>query len=252
MAAVARYALVTLPRDIGKALLVGLFAVGMISAFVPDDYFAGVLGSGLGAMVVMMVLGMPVYVCATASVPVAAALIAKGVSPGAALVFLMTGPATNAAAIATIWKVLGRRTAVVYLVTVAVTALVAGVALDAVYTASGTVATPYGHWMMPDFVKVGAAVLLLAILGAAWVRPARSREPATPASAGLDTATLSVTGMTCAHCAQSVRRALAGCAGIESAEVDLDKGEAAVWGRAFETDALVAAVESLGFGVRRS
>jgi len=219
---------------------------------VPDDYFAGLLGSGLGAMVVMMVLGMPVYVCATASVPVAAALIAKGVSPGAALVFLMTGPATNAAAIATIWKVLGRRTAVVYLVTVAVTALVAGVALDAVYTASGAVATPHGHWMMPEFVKVGSAVLLLAVLGAAFVRPARSREPDAPAPAGLDTATLSVTGMTCTHCAQSVRRALAECAGIESAEVDLDKGVAAVWGRAFDTDALVVAVESLGFGARRS
>ena len=77
-----------------------------------------------------MALGIPIYVCATASVPVAAALILKGVSPGAAMVFLMTGPATNAAAITTIWRTMGRRTAVLYLIATAVSALGAGIVLD--------------------------------------------------------------------------------------------------------------------------
>ena len=91
------YGFVTLPRDIGKALVVGLIISGVIAAFVPDDFFAGVFGTGLVGMLIMMAVGMPLYVCATGSVPVAAALMMKGVSPGAALVFLMTGPATNAA-----------------------------------------------------------------------------------------------------------------------------------------------------------
>ena len=77
-------------------------------------------------MLVMMLIGIPIYVCASASVPVAAALILKGLSPGAALVFLITGPATNAAGLATIWNTLGRRTAILYLLTVAGCALAGG------------------------------------------------------------------------------------------------------------------------------
>ncbi len=73
-----KYGFVTLPRDIGKAMLVGLIIAAFISALVPDGYFAEKLGTGIFAMVVMMFLGIPVYVCATASVPVAAALILKG------------------------------------------------------------------------------------------------------------------------------------------------------------------------------
>ncbi|MHC4591996.1 MAG: permease [Planctomycetota bacterium] len=125
-----RYGFVTLPRDIVKPLVVGLLAAGSISVVVPEDYFAEALGTGIGGMLVMMVVGMPIYVCATASVPVAAALMAKGISPGAALVFLMTGPATNAATIGTVWKLLGKRSAVAYLATVALTALASGLVLD--------------------------------------------------------------------------------------------------------------------------
>jgi hypothetical protein len=115
-------------------------------------------------MLVMVVVGIPVYVCATASVPVAAALILKGISPGAALVFLITGPATNAATITTIWKLMGRRTAVIYLATVAVTALASGLALDAIYTTKGISAVPDMPWMLPASVQTVSAVLVLALL----------------------------------------------------------------------------------------
>lgn len=112
-----------------------------------------------------MFLGIPVYVCATASVPVAAALIMKGLTPGAALVFLMTGPATNAASFVTIWKVLGKATAITYLATVAGCALLSGILLD--YAAAGinfkVVARP--GWMLPDAFKYASAVVLLAVLG---------------------------------------------------------------------------------------
>jgi uncharacterized membrane protein YraQ (UPF0718 family) len=159
-----KYGFITLPRDIGKAMLVGLVIAAVISALVPDGYFAEKLGTGIFAMVVMMFLGIPVYVCATASVPVAAALILKGLTPGAALVFLMTGPATNAASFVTIWKVLGKATAITYLATVAGCALLGGILLD--YIAAGIdieIATRPG-WMLPPFVKYTSAVVLLAIL----------------------------------------------------------------------------------------
>jgi uncharacterized membrane protein YraQ (UPF0718 family) len=159
-----KYGFVTLPRDIGKAMLVGLAVAALISATVPDDFFAEKLGKGIFAMVVMMFLGIPVYVCATASVPVAAALIMKGLSPGAALVFLMTGPATNAASFATIWKAMGRRTALTYIASVAGCALLSGLLLD--YFATGVdfaVGTRPG-WMLPNSVKYAAAAVLLAVL----------------------------------------------------------------------------------------
>jgi uncharacterized membrane protein YraQ (UPF0718 family) len=159
-----KFAFVTLPRDIGSAMLVGLVIAAFISALVPDDFFAEKLGTGIFAMVVMMFLGIPVYVCATASVPVAAALILKGLTPGAALVFLMTGPATNAASFVTIWKVLGRATAITYLAAVAGCALLGGILLD--YIAAGIdfeIVTRHG-WMLPPIVKNISAAALLAVL----------------------------------------------------------------------------------------
>jgi uncharacterized membrane protein YraQ (UPF0718 family) len=161
-----KYAFVTLPRDIGKAMLLGLVIAALISAFVPDDFFAERLPArGIGAMIIMMLIGIPVYVCATASVPVAAALIAKGVTPGVALVFLVTGPATNAAAFTTIYKVLGRRTAIIYICTVALCALAAGLLLDTAFPNLATSLHAHLHQMEHSIVGSISAVALLAVLG---------------------------------------------------------------------------------------
>jgi uncharacterized membrane protein YraQ (UPF0718 family) len=160
-----KYGFVILPRDIGKAMLLGLVVAAFISALVPDGYFAEKLGTGIFAMVVMMFLGIPVYVCATASVPVAAALILKGLTPGAALVFLMTGPATNAASFITIWKTLGRAVAIIYLATVAGCALLGGIVLDLLATSVDINIAAHPHWMLPDSVKYASAIILLGVLG---------------------------------------------------------------------------------------
>jgi hypothetical protein len=173
-----RYGFVVLPRDIAKALLAGLFVSGVIAAFVPADFLAGKIGSGLVGMLIMMAVGLPLYVCATGSVPVAAALMMKGASPGVVLVFLMTGPATNAATLGVIWNVLGRKTAVIYLLTLAVCALASGLALDYFYQVAGLpIQRLAGHAMLPGFVSHAAGVILLAVLirGCLGQRPASSR-----------------------------------------------------------------------------
>ena len=241
------YGFVALPRDIGRALLAGLVIAAVISAAVPDDFFAGILGGGIGAMLIMMLAGVPVYVCATASVPVAAALIAKGLSPGAALVFLMTGPATNAAAIVTVWRVLGRRTAVVYLLTVALSALVAGVLLDFVFDVGQVAPGPAMRWMLPDGVKWACAVVLLGVLAAATFTGRHGAHGAGEQAQRGAATSLKIKGMTCSHCASSVRRALLGCPGVTAAEVDLSAGRASVSGG--DLDALREAVEGLGYTV---
>ena len=167
------YSFVTLPRDIGKPLLAGLAVAAAIAAIVPDDFFAERLGRGLPAMLLMMAVGIPIYVCASASVPVAAALILKGLSPGAALVFLMTGPATNAAGLATIWNALGRRVAILYLLTVAGCALAAGITLDLLVGRIDIAAMSHAHEMIPPLVQNLSAILLLALLAYAFLAPKR-------------------------------------------------------------------------------
>ena len=174
-----KHGFVTLPGDIGKAMLAGLVVAGAISAAVPNDFFAQFLGGGITAMIVMMILGIPVYVCATASVPVAAALIAKGLSPGAAMVFLMTGPATNAAAFMTIWSVLGKRTAITYIITVAGCAIAAGMLLDwMVQATAGQVVSSMGA-MLPPVVNNVSAVLLLWLLAYAILAAKNKSEQNT-------------------------------------------------------------------------
>ena len=159
-----RHGFIVLPKDIGLAMLIGLLAAALISIIVPDDFFADKIGTGLGAMILMMFMGIPVYVCATASVPIAAAMIAKGLTPGAAFVFLMTGPATNAATFITIWKTLGSRTAIIYILSVAVCALTAGVLLDSMFTGLGRDIQGHYHNMAATPIEHISAVILLAVL----------------------------------------------------------------------------------------
>ncbi|MCJ7543493.1 MAG: permease [Phycisphaerae bacterium] len=244
------YGFVTLPEDIGWPLLAGLVVAALISALVPPDFFAtalgGAMGGGVLAMLVMMLLGVPVYVCATASVPIAAALVAKGVSPGAALAFLMTGPATNAATIVTVWRVMGVRTGVLYLLTIMGTAMGAGLMLNAIFSMPAMPQPPAaGVAMIPHWIGATAAVVLLALLGVAVVRPLlrRRREPAG-AAAGV---ALRIGGMTCGHCVRRITDALQACRGVESAAVDLSAGNAVVSGRDLKAGELVKVVGDLGY-----
>ena len=245
-----RYGFVALPADIGKPLAVGLVISGVIGAFVPPDFFSGRLGHGIGAMFVMMLIGIPLYVCATASVPIAVALIMKGVSPGAALVFLITGPATNAAAIATIWRVLGRKTALIYLMTVAVTALGAGILLDGLFTVGSLNAGHMCHTMPPGWIGITSAIVLLAVLGYSLVA-SMGKTRAAPGEEGAITLVLDIEGMTCNQCAEGIRRALEEHDGVVSARVDLKSGKAIVACRNQDVGGdLLALVAGLGFKIK--
>lgn len=163
-----RYGFVVLPRDMAGTLLVGLVLASAITAAMPQDLLPRILGHGILPMLLMMLAGIPVYVCATGSIPIAAALIAKGLSPGAALVFLVTGPATNAATIATVWKVLGRKAAAIYLATVALSALACGLLFDKLIAATGATVCHADSMSLPAPVKNIAALLMLAMLAAAF------------------------------------------------------------------------------------
>jgi uncharacterized membrane protein YraQ (UPF0718 family) len=132
-----RFAVFDLWGDLAAWFFVGLLLAGLITVLIPDDVFSKYLGSGLPAMLLMLAVGIPLYICATASTPIAAALILKGVSPGAALVFLLAGPATNIASLTVLTGVLGKRATAIYLTTIAVSAIVFGLIVDQVYASLG-------------------------------------------------------------------------------------------------------------------
>lgn len=164
------YGFVVLPTDIAPAMLAGIAIAAAINLFVPDDFFATFLagGSGFLAMLAMMALGVPIYVCATASVPIALALIEKGVSPGAAMVFLIAGPATNAAGLTTLWSALGTRAAICYLLSVIVCAFATGFLLDWILSAASLRhsveichSEPSAASVLSTLFSVGLLVLLL-------------------------------------------------------------------------------------------
>jgi len=239
------YGFVALPRDIGKALLLGLLAAALISALVPRSYFGDLVGPGIGQIVLLILVGIPVYVCATASVPLAYAMILAGVSPGAAFAFLMTGPATNVATIATIWKVMGKRTAAIYLVTMLIGALAGGLLLDQIVTTQQIQSGQAVGWMLPPAIKHVSAVVLLALLIVGIAQPVVHRLGSKPRF-DLAQVTVGIVGMTCSHCAAGVRSALLGCPGVTGADVDLQAGIAHVEGKvSFHT--LAAAVAEAGY-----
>ncbi len=244
-----RYGFVTLPQDIGVNLLVGLLLAAAIAALLPDDLLAG-LGRGPLAMLAAMAVGIPVYVCATGSVPIAAALIAKGLSPGAALVFLITGPATNTATIATMWKVLGARAASLYLATVAGMAVASGLVLDLLFATVRVDVSGHLHAMAIGPWHHAAAVALLGVLAAALVARRIAGRREEKETADMDGALrISIEGMSCNHCRMSVERALLESDGVRRVEVDLPAGKALVAGEELDGETLRQRIEALGFRV---
>jgi uncharacterized membrane protein YraQ (UPF0718 family) len=152
--------------DIVGWFFIGVFLAGMITTFVPDDLMATLLGGGLSSMLVMLVVGVPLYICATASTPVAAALIMKGVSPGAALVFLLVGPATNITSLSVLTGILGKKSTLLYLSILSACAVVFGLGVDAFYQFAGISPRAIigdASELIPENVKLIAVILLLGI-----------------------------------------------------------------------------------------
>jgi len=160
-----KFAVTDLWGDMAPWFFLGLLLAGLITVLVPDDLFSRHLGSGLPAMLLMLAVGIPLYICATASTPIAAALILKGVSPGAALVFLLAGPATNMASITVLLGMMGKRATAVYLTAIAVCSLLLGLAVDHVYAALGISAKAAAGQAAEFFPAWAQWIAAIAVVG---------------------------------------------------------------------------------------
>lgn len=125
-----RYGLITLPADLASALITGLLLAGLITTLMPESWLSGTLGSGIIAFVIATLISLPLYVCATASIPMAYALMTAGLSPGAALIFLIVGPATNTATVVAVWDMLGRTATLIYIASLVLVSWIAGWVFD--------------------------------------------------------------------------------------------------------------------------
>jgi uncharacterized membrane protein YraQ (UPF0718 family) len=152
--------------DMAGWFLIGLLLAGLITALIPPDVMSRYLGGGLPAMLLMLAVGIPMYICATASTPIAAALILKGISPGAALVFLIAGPATNITSLTVLLGILGKRATAIYLSTIAIFAVCFGLLVDRIYTAFGFSAQAVvgqAAELIPPWAQWSGALTLLVL-----------------------------------------------------------------------------------------
>jgi len=178
------FAIGDLWEDLAAWFLIGLVLAGLITVLIPPDLFAKYLGAGLPAMLIMLAVGIPLYICATASTPIAAALILKGVSPGAALVFLLAGPATNMASLTVLAGTLGKRATAIYLVAIAVCAVLFGLIVDQIYASLGiSVQAVVGQAseIVPEWAGLLGAVALLGMsIKPVWSAIRARFKPAGP------------------------------------------------------------------------
>lgn len=241
-----KYAFVDFLADIARPLLTGIAFAIAITLLIPDDFFTTYLSNPLLNMLLILVAAVPMYVCATGSIPIAAALLAAGVSPGAVLVFLMAGPATNVATITVLWKVLGRKSTLVYLFTIITGALFFGILIDyglpkswfAFHAADPMHTHQHGY----DWLAISCAVALIALIIVAELRKLSFfHSKSKPMSH-----TYTVEGMTCNHCKAAVEKAAMQVAGITSAEAIPSENKLIVEGEANDAK-LKAVVEGLGY-----
>ncbi|RPJ16935.1 MAG: permease [Desulfobacteraceae bacterium] len=177
-----KYAFIDLLGDIGKWFLAGIFIAGLISYYMPDNLIESYLGNNFLAMIVMLITGIPMYVCATSSTPIAAALILKGLNPGAALVFLLAGPATNIASLSMVYKLLGKKALMIYLFSISACAILFGFVTDFLYnwlSISAKASTGTASELIPMQVELVAAIILSILLVNAIIREYRTPAACT-------------------------------------------------------------------------
>ncbi len=222
--AIVPYVEYSLLGSIANSLVVGLIIAGLISSLIPDGFFELYLSSNLLSMLLMLVVGIPMYICASASTPIAASLIMKGMSPGAALVFLLAGPATNAMGIAAILKVVGKKATAIYLGVIAISSVILGYLLNLIAEFFGisNVIMFHQHDILPMWLKLSGSVILGIML--LWYYGdtklfSRLKKGETTMSNKI---IIPVDGMSCMHCSGSVEKAVASVEGTSDIVVSLN------------------------------
>jgi len=229
-----RYGFVDMVASVGKWLVIGLVVAAFITVFVPDSFFTSLSRYPLLAMIAVVIVAIPMYICATGSIPIALSLMLKGLSPGIAFVMLMAGPAANFASIILLGKTYGKRTTAVYVGSVVVTAILFGLAIDLLLPAAWFI-PPTGslhescHHAPAVFDTICSVFLVIMLIYASITRHHHHHSHNIPTDMKK---TYKIDGMSCPHCSANVEKTLRALDGVEDVTVDLSAGTAEVIGDA--------------------
>jgi hypothetical protein len=247
------YAFVEFLQDISKWLLVGLAIAALISVVVPDNLISTYIHYPILNMLIVFLIAGPLYVCATGSVPIAAVLMMKGISPGAALVFLMAGPATNAATLTVLGKTLGRKAFYAYLISITTGAFAFGLIMDYLFPVGFfTVTVKLGgnlhHEMLPYWVGFGSTIILgLLITNGYYQKYFNKNHSHLIQENTMETIKISVSGMTCNHCKATVEKNVGKIEGIQSINADIVKNIVEISGENVDLAKVEEVVNNLGY-----
>lgn len=249
--AAAKYGFIDMVASVGGWLVIGLIVAALITVFVPNDIFVALNRYPLLAMLAVVAVAVPMYVCATGSIPIAMSLMMKGLSPGIAFVMLMAGPAANFASILILSKTQGRRATLIYVLSVVVTAIAFGLMIDLMMPRSWFAINGVDaccHESIGWFPTVCAIFLLVLLVYTRIIyrRPHHHHHDNQLTENQNMTQIFKVTGMNCPHCQASVKRAIETVPGVETVDVDLHGAKATVSGSANPAD-IMAAVAAAGF-----
>lgn len=253
LVAALKYGFVTLPGEISKPLIVGLLIAAVISTFVGGDFVSQYIGNYYVTMLLMLAIGIPIYVCSTSSIPLALGFMHMGVSPGAAFVFLISGPATNAAAISVVWKILGRKSAIVYLATVLFGSLAGGLAFDFLHTsfAMPEIIANHACHVQLSTVEVVSALIMLVVLAFSYykakIAPSSGSQCCSIGSEAAAGMVIHIDGMSCGNCVNAVTRAVLEIQGVSDVRISLHEKQALIYGSELSASEILAAINSLGY-----
>ena len=246
-----RYGFFDMMQSIGRWLLLGLIVATLITVLLPDDFFSTYARWPFLNMFIIVLVAVPMYVCATGSIPIAAALMLKGMSPGCALVLLMAGPAANVASMFVVNKAFGRKATVVYLLSIIGGAMGFGVLVDYWPGLRETfvAALPchvmhhgmHGASWFSTMCSIFLLGMIVVALGAKYWKSHQINHNKTTAMKEFK-----VKGMMCPHCKANVEKGLAALPGVEKVTVDLAKGTALVEG-SVPDQLVIDCIEDLGY-----
>lgn len=243
-----RYGFYDLVRSLGGWLMIGLVVAALINVFVPADFFASFADKPVLAMLMVVIVAVPMYVCATGSIPIAMSLMLKGLSPGTALVLLMAGPAANFASISIISRSMGRWVAAIYVTSIVAGSMAFGLLIDYMlphdwFVIGHDVVGAHGGEMHVSLFATICSVLLIALLVVAFVLP----KLISSNKDNMDmNKTIRIKGMSCPHCQASVEKGISALPGVKSVKVDLRGGEAMIDGDV-DMSLVAETIRNLGF-----
>lgn len=243
-----RYGFIDLVGSIGGWLISGLIIAALITVYVPADLFAAAGSVPLLSMAAVLLIAVPMYVCATGSIPIALSLVMKGLSPGTALVLLMAGPAANFASFTLISREMGRRTARIYLASIVIGAIGFGLLIDYVLPARWFALAGYAdgchHGVETGIFQSVCSAILCGLLVFTLIR----NHIHKPQTFNPTTMRYNIKGMNCPHCQAAVAKAIGNVNGVTDVNVNLSTGVAMVEGE-HDSESVISAVRAAGFDV---